>query len=82
MRFSRTRLLSIARFVPKQRLAFLCLLRYSPQGGLHMFVSLSYLHMFPLRATQYRHPLPHACAAEAKHRLVIGVTVSEYYEMI
>jgi len=37
-----------------------------------MFVSLSYLHMFPLRAAQYRHPLPR----------VIGVTVSEYYEMI
>ena len=37
-----------------------------------MFISLSYLHMFPLRATQYRHPLPH----------VNGPTVSEYYEMI
>ena len=37
-----------------------------------MLISLSYLHMFPLRASQYRHPLPH----------VIGLTVSEYYEMI
>jgi len=37
-----------------------------------MFISLSYLHMFPLRAPQYCHPLPH----------VIGPTVSEYYEMI
>lgn len=37
-----------------------------------MLVSLSHLHMFPLRATQYRHPLP----------LVIGITVPEYYEMI
>jgi hypothetical protein len=37
-----------------------------------MLLSLSYLHMFPLRASLYRHPLPH----------VIGVTVSEYYEMI
>ena len=37
-----------------------------------MLLSLSNLHMFPLRATQYSHPLPH----------VIGPTVSEYYEMI
>ena len=37
-----------------------------------MLVSLSHLHMFPLRTSQYRHPLPH----------VIGATVSEYYEMI
>jgi hypothetical protein len=37
-----------------------------------MLVSLSNLHMFPLRAAQYCHPLPR----------VIGVTVSEYYEMI
>jgi hypothetical protein len=37
-----------------------------------MFISLSYLHMFPLRAPQYRHPLPRA----------IGATVSEYCQMI
>ena len=37
-----------------------------------MLVSLSYLHMFPVRASLYRHPLPR----------VIGVTVSEYYEVI
>jgi hypothetical protein len=37
-----------------------------------MFISFSYLHMFPLQASQYRHPLSH----------VIGPTVSEYYEVI
>jgi hypothetical protein len=37
-----------------------------------MLFSLSNLHMFPLWVSQYRHPLP----------LAIGVTVSEYYEMI
>ncbi len=47
-----------------------------------MFISLSYLHMFPLRVAQYRHPLPRARFAVALRRRVIGVTVSEYYEMI
>jgi hypothetical protein len=37
-----------------------------------MFISLSYLHMFPLWATQYRHSLPR----------VNGPIVSEYYGMI
>ena len=47
-----------------------------------MLVSLSYLHMFPLRATQYRHPLPHALHRQNHARRVIGPTVSEYYGMI
>ena len=39
---------------------------------MHVFIGLSYPYMFPMIATKYRHSLPH----------VIGVTVSEYYEMI
>ena len=49
-----------------------CFIRYLPKYGLHTHIWLLLQFMFPPWNSQYCHPLPQ----------VIGLTVSEYYEMI